>query len=169
MTYITDYDSPVGRLTVASDGRAVTGIYMAGQRFLPDFSGMADGEGLGVHAAAAGWLDRYFAGLAPVPDELPLAPEGTPFRLLVWEMLCRIPYGQTATYGEIAQEAAEKLGRRAMSAQAVGGAVGHNPISIVIPCHRVIGADGGMVGYGGGMERKLWLLRHEGVIDKSSQ
>lgn len=109
------------------------------------------------------WLDRYFAGERPSVTELRLAPEGSGFRREVWEMLCEIPYGQVTTYGTIAQRIAARRGGGGSWAQAVGGAVGHNPISIIIPCHRVVGADGSLTGYAGGIERKRWLLSHEGA------
>lgn len=107
------------------------------------------------------WLDRYFAGKQPSPDELSLAPMGSPFRQAVWKHLCQIPYGETTTYGAIARTMAAEMGRASMSAQAVGGAVGHNPISIIIPCHRVLGSDGGLIGYAGGLAVKQWLLELE--------
>ena len=109
------------------------------------------------------WLDAYFQGQIPQVS-LPLAPEGTPFQRLVWDILLTIPYGETRSYGSIAREVAQQLGKAAMSAQAVGGAVGRNPISIVIPCHRCVGAKGQLTGYAGGLERKAWLLRHEGLL-----
>ena len=112
---------------------------------------------------AGRWLDRYFAGERPAVNELPLAPVGSDFRQEVWKILCEIPYGQTTTYGEIAQKLSARLGRERMSARAVGGAVGHNPISIIIPCHRVVGSNGRLTGYAGGLERKIKLLTHEGV------
>jgi len=99
---------------------------------------------------------------------LPLKPKGSEFRQIVWKHLCQIPYGETTTYGEIAKKVARQMGKKAMSAQAVGGAVGHNPIGIIIPCHRVIGKDGSLTGYGGGLEKKIQLLAHEG-IDLSNQ
>ena len=98
----------------------------------------------------------------PITD-LKLAPMGSPFRQLVWSILCQIPYGETTTYGQIAKQVAAKMGRKTMSAQAVGGAVGHNPISIIIPCHRVIGTNGSLTGYAGGIDKKIWLLDHEGL------
>lgn len=99
----------------------------------------------------------------PEPSELPLAPIGGEFRRTVWELLCEIPYGELTTYGQIARDAAKRLHRESMSAQAVGGAVGHNPISIIIPCHRVVGTGGSLTGYAGGIDKKIWLLKHEGV------
>ena len=116
-----------------------------------------------VTAAAADWLDRYFAGKRPDPSELPLKPEGSPFRQAVWQLLLEIPYGQVTTYGQLAKKMAELMGRQSMSAQAVGGAVGHNLISIIIPCHRVVGTDGSLTGYAGGLEKKIRLLELEGV------
>lgn len=111
--------------------------------------------------SAKDWLNRYFAGEKPDIKELPLNPNGSGFRQEVWKILCEIPYGETMTYGEIAKKVAVKLGKKSMSAQAIGGAVGHNPISIMIPCHRVVGSDGSMTGYAGGVEKKMWLLEHE--------
>ena len=155
----TDYASPLGTLTLASDGENLTGLWMAGQKYfaagIPTNLPVCDD--LPVFSKARDWLDRYFSGERPLPGELPLAPQGSAFRQSVWRILCEIPYGQTVTYGEIAKS----LGVR--SAQAVGGAVGHNPISIIIPCHRVLGGDGSLTGYAGGVERKIWLLRHEGA------
>lgn len=138
MYYMSEYDSPLGSLTLAADGESLVGLWLEGQ--------------------------KYFAGEKPAIDELPLEPMGGEFRQEVWKLLCDIPYGQVTTYGEIAKKVAERLGRESMSAQAVGGAVGHNPISIIIPCHRVIGADGSLTGYAGGIDKKIWLLAHEGVI-----
>lgn len=106
------------------------------------------------------WLDEYFAGRQP-QEPLILRPAGSPFRQQVWQLLCRIPWGSTVTYGQLAKEMAVQLGRQTMSAQAVGGAVGHNPISILIPCHRVVGTDGSLTGYAGGLERKQALLALE--------
>jgi methylated-DNA-[protein]-cysteine S-methyltransferase len=108
------------------------------------------------------WLDRYFSGGKPDPRELPLLPEGSPFRKVIWQLLLTIPYGETRTYGDLAREAAAVLGKENMSAQAVGGAVGANPISVIIPCHRVIAAGGKLGGFGWGPDAKKWLLRHEG-------
>ena len=114
-----------------------------------------------LHIPDVGWLDRYFRSDHPPMVALPLSPAGTDFQCLVWEILLTIPYGTTRTYGDIAREAADRLGKARMSAQAVGGAVGRNPISIIIPCHRVIGTKGALTGYAGGLAKKEWLLRHE--------
>ena len=165
MYYEMKYDSPVGRLTLASDGLNLAGLWMEGQKY---FGGTVPGElrpneELEVFSRAKDWLDRYFNGKKPEPSELPLAPVGGEFRQTVWELLCEIPYGELTTYGQIAREAAKRLQRESMSAQAVGGAVGHNPISIIIPCHRVAGTGGSLTGYAGGLDKKIWLLKHEGV------
>lgn len=164
--YCTTYEkSPLGRLTLASDGEALVGLWLEEQKYFGGgFSGeMERREDLPVFARTEQWLERYFAGERPSAANLPLAPVGSPFRREVWGMLCQIPYGQTISYGELARRMARLLGRESMSPQAVGGAVGHNPISIIIPCHRVVGADGSLTGYAGGLERKRWLLEHEGV------
>ena len=155
----TNYDSPLGPLTLVSDGEAITGLWIKGQKYfaagIPTNLPVCDD--LPVFLQARDWLDRYFAGERPEVHELPLAPQGSAFRQSVWAMLCQIPYGHTVTYGEIARRLCCK------SAQAIGGAVGHNPISIIIPCHRVLGGDGSLTGYAGGTDKKIWLLRHEGA------
>ena len=203
MIYLKYYQSPIGRLTLASDGTNLIGLWMEGQKYYGSgldlehavavdeiermdktaaggasvdgaaagdssvnctvASGSAAGCGA-VLDAAADWLDRYFAGKMPSPGELPLAPVGSSFRQEVWKLLCQIPYGQVTAYGELARKltgTGEKTG--SMSAQAVGGAVGHNPISIIIPCHRVVGTNGSLTGYAGGMEKKIRLLELEGT------
>ena len=168
MYYTTDYSTPIGRLTLAADkhGDAITGAGFDGQKYFGGTSGqdLVAKKDLEVFDDAKSWLDRYFGGERPSPDELPLAPCGSDFRQEVWKLLCEIPYGRVTTYGELAAETARRLGRERMSAQAIGGAVGHNPISVIIPCHRVIGADGSMTGYAGGIGLKEWLLSHEGAI-----
>lgn len=165
MQYISRYASPIGMLTLASDEEHLFGLWMQGQKYegqgLEASAVVQDGAAPLVRARA--WLDGYFAGENPPISGLPLAPRGSAFRQMIWEMLCRIPRGQFTTYGALARSAAARLGRESMSAQAVGGAVGHNPISIIIPCHRVLGADGSLTGYAGGVEKKRWLLRHEGM------
>ena len=162
---IAQYNSPVGRLTLAGDGAGLSGLWLEGQKY---FGGSLAGElvpggDLPVFAQVRDWLDRYFAGARPDPRALPLAPVGGGFRKAVWKLLLDIPYGQTAAYGELARRLAVQRGLASMSAQAVGGAVGHNPISIVIPCHRVVGSSGSLTGYAGGVDKKRWLLAHEGV------
>jgi methylated-DNA-[protein]-cysteine S-methyltransferase len=112
---------------------------------------------------ARAWLDAYFAGLRPDIDALPLAPQGSAFRQAVWALLRAIPYGETTTYGDLARALAAQSGQTKVSAQAVGGAVGHNPLSIVVPCHRVLGRDGSLTGYAGGLDNKVKLLTLEGV------
>ncbi len=124
--------------------------------------GLAEKNDLSVFTEARRWLDRYFAGEKPVPDELPLRPAGSEFRQLVWAELRRISYGQTVTYGQIARAVEARTGRQAC-AQAVGGAVGHNPLGIIVPCHRVVGADGSLTGFAGGLDVKVALLGLEGV------
>ena len=165
MFYATTYPSPVGLLTLASDGESLTGLWMEGQKY---FGGsipepMAERDGLPVFHAAKHWLDRYFAGEKPASAELPLRPIGGAFRRQVWRILCEIPYGEVVTYGDIAKRTAAGMGRPTMSSRAVGGAVGHNPISILIPCHRVVGANGSLTGYAGGVRKKAALLELEGV------
>ena len=160
MYQITVVSSPIGELTLASDGTALTGLWLEGQKYFGGTTGqeLATGQpDLPVFQAARAWLDRYFAGEKPSSLELPLAPAGTPFQRAVWEKLQAIPCGVVTTYGTLARE----LG--GSSPRAVGSAVGRNPISIIIPCHRVVGADGSLTGYAGGVERKQRLLIHEGV------
>ena len=165
MIYSTDYSSPLGQVLLASDGKNLIGLWLEGQKY---FSGTVEEEmtvknDLPVFAAAKKWLDMYFAGKRPNISKLPLAPRGGEFRKAVWQVLCDIPYGEFTTYGQIAKTIAAKNGRGKMSAQAVGGAVGHNPISIIIPCHRVVGSNGSLTGYAGGIDKKIKLLELEGI------
>lgn len=169
MYYSATCMSPVGRLTLASDGENLIGLWIEGQKY---YGGTIAGEmkettGIPVLDAAGKWLERYFAGEKPSALELPLAPAGSEFRREVWNILLQIPYGQVITYGEIAKRIAEKQNRPTMSGQAVGGAVGHNPISIIIPCHRVIGSNGSLTGYAAGIDTKKKLLELEGIEIKS--
>lgn len=166
MYYFTTYTSSIGIITLACDcsGRLV-GAWNEGQKYYGASISeqMIQKDGLPVFDAAKKWLDRYFANEKPSVSELPLAPIGSEFRQNVWDILCEIPYGEVTTYGDIANKMAAKMGKAAMSSQAVGGAVGHNPISIIIPCHRVVGANGSLTGYAGGIKTKIKLLELEGV------
>ena len=157
MRYTDRYPSPLGWMILASDGAALTGLWFEGQKYCPDVSGYRQGE-LPVFAAAKAWLDVYFRGGDPGPVP-PLAPAGTAFCQAVWAVLGTIPYGQTMTYGQVSGILARQRG--SSSPRAVGSAVGHNPISILIPCHRVVGAGGTLTGYAGGLERKRKLLALE--------
>ena len=162
MYYMTTLPSPVGPITLACDDKNLVGLWLEGQKYFGASIGdkWIARDDLPVFAATKAWLDRYFAGAKPCPTELPLAPIGGEFRQAVWQVLCDIPYGGTTTYGQIAAG----LGKAPGAARAIGGAVGHNPISIIIPCHRVVGASGGLTGYAGGLDKKTLLLRHEGII-----
>ena len=159
MYCLTSYASPIGLLTLGSDGKHLTGLWIQGQKYFGGENvgeiGKEQGPEPTVFGDARKWLDRYFSGQKPCPDELPLAPEGTEFQKLI----C----GTVTTYGDLAKKAAARMGRDTMSGQAVGGALAHNPVSIIIPCHRVVGSGGSLTGYAGGLERKIWLLDHEGV------
>ena len=163
--FFTRYASPLGPLLLAGTGDRLAGLWMEGQEHFRETApaDMPRKDDLLVFDAARDWLDRYFAGKRPAASELPLAPEGSAFRKAVWEMLCAIPYGEVTTYGRIASLMAARMDKESMSCQAVGGAVAHNPIAIIIPCHRVVGTDGSLTGYAGGLERKARLLAHEGV------
>ena len=151
------FPSPLGTLVLFSDGVSLTGLNIGGNAPAGDFT-----PELPVFLQTEDWLDRYFAGEAPSIAGLPLDPAGTPFQKQVWKILCRIPQGQLRSYGSIAREIAAARGQGHMSAQAVGQAVGRNPIGIIIPCHRVVGSQGALTGYAGGLENKRRLLLHEG-------
>lgn len=152
------YPSPLGAITLVCDDEALVQLSLPGQRGFPRQAADLPHP---ILRQTADWLDRYFAGEAPAPAELPLRPEGTPFQKQIWMLLLEIPYGQTTTYGDLAKKSALLLGKPRMSAQAVGQAVGANPIAIVIPCHRVVGADGRLTGYAGGVHYKKALLQLE--------
>lgn len=161
MIYTSKYTSPLGGILLAADEVGLRGLWFDGQKyFARDLPDERTERETTVLSEAKRWLDLYFGGQEP--DFLPpLHPVGTPFRQAVWEILLRIPYGKTVTYGEISKQLAEKMGLERMSAQAVGGAVGHNEISIIIPCHRVVGSNGSLTGYAGGIDRKIKLLELE--------
>lgn len=163
MEYITYLDSPVGTLLLSSDGENLTGLWISGQKYYGATlqAETVKKDNLPIFVAAKSWLKRYFAGEKPKISELSLAPCGSPFRQRVWKLMCQIPYGEVTTYGEIARKIAAETGRQTMSAQAVGGAVGHNPITIIMPCHRVIGTGGNLTGYAGGIDIKEKLLKLE--------
>lgn len=161
--YIVEYPSPIGVLTIASDGQSITGLWIKGQKYYADTLGEhIFAPKLEVFSQAINWLEQYFNGENP-PIFLPLAPQGSMFRQSVWDILLRIPYGEVTTYGKIAKELEKRSNGKKVSAQAVGGAVGRNPISIIIPCHRVVGTNGSLTGYAGGIDKKVQLLKLEGV------
>lgn len=158
--YYSCYPSPLGKLILLSDGKALTALQPAeGMLLAEDWILRQD---MPVFSAAGNWLADYFSGEFPDPRSLPLAPAGTKFQQEVWDLLLDIPFGGTRTYGDIAREITRRHGGRTMSAQAVGGAVGRNPIAILIPCHRILGARGALTGYSWGLDKKIWLLNHEG-------
>ena len=163
MNYISHYDSPLGGITLGSDGEALTALQFDGETYFAEILGKEyEIKDLPAFAKAREWLDIYFSGKDPgfIP---PIELKTTPFRKAVCEIMLTIPYGQTMTYGQIAEMIASKREIARMSAQAVGGAVGHNPISLIIPCHRVVGSNGSLTGYGGGLDKKAALLKLEGV------
>ena len=161
MMYTTQYTSPLGNMLLAADANGLTGAWFEGQTyFARSLDAQHQKRETSVLTDTKRWLDMYFRGMKP--DFLPpLYPIGSAFQQSVWEILLQIPYGHTTTYGEIARQLAKKQGISRMSAQAVGGAVGHNPISILIPCHRVVGTNGSLTGYAGGIEKKIQLLTLE--------
>lgn len=163
MKYVSRYHSPLGMLTMASDGEHLTGLWIEGQKYYAAaLKGECKEKNLAIFEQTKRWLDIYFHG--DIPDFTPpLLLEGSPFRQKVWEILREIPYGQVMTYGEIAGRIAAQMGVEKMSAQAVGGAVGHNPVSIIVPCHRVVGSGGSLTGYAGGIDKKVALLTIEKV------
>ena len=163
MLYYKKVASPLGEITLRSDGEALTGLWFADDKHYgaKDIAGAALAD-LDVFMQAEAWLAEYFAGREPKVS-VPLKLQGSEFQMQVWRLLQDIPYGRLVTYGDIAKKIAAQKGVARMSAQAVGGAVGHNPLCIIIPCHRVVGANGSLTGYGGGMWRKVRLLELEKV------
>lgn len=162
MKYFYHCNTPIGMVTLASDGECLTALWFEGQKnYASGLSSNAQYSNLPIFMKTAEWLEFYFHGTPP--EEMPpIKFIGTPFQIAVWKALLKIPYGHTTTYKAISNEVARAMLRPAMSAQAVGGAIGRNPISIIVPCHRVIGSNGKLTGYAGGLERKLYLLQHEG-------
>ena len=167
MEYIFHYDSPLGPITMQSDGASLTGLQFDDEKYYGEIINaqseavtLCDCRELPAFAETVRWLDIYFSGKKP--DFLPpIALRTTPFRREVCEIMLTIPYGKTMSYGEIAAIVVQRRGTACMSAQTVGGAVGHNPISIIIPCHRVIGTNGSLTGYAGGLNKKAALLKLE--------
>ena len=167
MVFFATHPSPVGLITLACDGDCMhlVGLWIKGQKYHGGSISeiMIQRDDVPLFKTAKDWLDRYFAGEKPGISELPLAPIGGEFRQAAWKILCEIPYGQVVTYGSIAKKMAAAMQKKSMSSQAVGGAVGHNPLSIIIPCHRVVGSNGSLTGYAGGVKIKRQLLELEGL------
>ena len=163
MQYITTYQSPLGEILLAADEAGLTGLWFDGEKFYADSLDPEHEErNVPVFDVVKKWLDIYFSGHEP--DFMPpVHMIGSEFRQQVWKILREIPYGETITYGALAKRLARERGLERMSAQAVGGAVGHNEISIIVPCHRVVGSDGSLTGYAGGIDKKERLLILEGV------
>lgn len=165
MIYTTYYKSPLGKILLASKDNKLIGLWIEGQKhYLGNLKETTKENNQDeILLKTKEWLDRYFNNEKPSIIELPLNPMGSEFRQEVWKILRKIPYGKTITYNDIAKKIAQKRGIKKMSAQAVGGAVGNNPISIIIPCHRVVGKNGNLTGYAGGLDKKIFLLKHEKV------
>ena len=165
MIYTTTYKSPVGNLLIAAKNNKLIGLWIENQKYyLSDFKEeMAEREDVEIFAKTKSWLDRYFNKEKPDINEPDINLIGSKFRKSVWEILKTIPYGKVVTYNDIAKKIAEQKGISKMSAQAIGGAVGHNPVSIIIPCHRVVGTNKSLTGYAGGIEKKIQLLELEGI------
>ena len=165
MVYTSYYNSPVGKILLASKSNKLIGLWIEGQKYfrgiLNDQMKEKNDEIILVNTKK--WLDKYFEKKKPKIFELDLEPSGSDFAKNVWKILCEIPYGEVTTYKEIAKEIAKIMNKDKMSAQAIGGAVSHNPISIIIPCHRVVGTNGSLTGYAGGIDKKIKLLKHENV------
>ena len=168
MIYTSHYSSPLGDILLASKNSKLIGLWFKGQKYylssIKEETQEKDDEEILIKTK--NWLDRYFKGEKPNIKELTLNPNGSSFRKEVWKILCNIPYGSTITYKEIASILAKEKGLKSMSAQAIGGAVGHNPISIIIPCHRVVGTNGNLTGYAGGLDKKMYLLKLEKATSK---
>ena len=161
MQYISRYNSPLGAILLAADDTGLTGLWFEGQKyFSAGLDDKCEERELPVFETAKHWLDIYFSGKEP-DFTPPLNFIGTEFQKEVWEMLLAIPYGRTMSYGDIAKRIAGKRGTEHLSAQAVGGAVGHNKISVIVPCHRVVGSNGSLTGYAGGIDKKIRLLELE--------
>lgn len=161
MQYTTTYHSPIGDILLAADTTGLTGLWFEGARY---FANGLDSEhkeqNLPIFTQTKQWLDTYFS--SSIPDEMPpIHMTGSDFRLAVWQLLLQVPYGQTITYGALARKIEQQMGIPRMSAQAIGGAIAHNPICILIPCHRVIGTNGSLTGYAGGIDKKIKLLSLE--------
>ena len=166
MQYTTKYNSPLGEILIATDNEGITGLWFVGQKYFAKNLGTNYIEkDIPVLLDAKRWLDIYFSGVEP-NFKLPIHFIGTTFQIDVWDILCKVPYGKTITYGEISKKIALKNNIKSMSSQAVGSAVGRNPISIIVPCHRVIGKDGNLTGYAGGIDRKEELLKLEKIKGK---
>lgn len=165
MVYTTTYKSPIGNLLIAAKDNKLIGLWIENQKYyLSGFKEkMSEREEVEVLTKTKNWLDRYFNREKPGINELDINLIGSEFRKSVWEILKTIPYGKVVTYNDIAKKIAEQKGIAKMSAQAIGGAVGHNPISIIVPCHRVVGTNGGLTGYAGGIEKKIQLLELEEI------
>ena len=163
MEYKCYYKSKLGKIILLSNGKELTYLCFDSSRFINEINkiNFIEGGNLEIFDLTKKWLDRYFSKENPNPKEVPIMVNGSNFSKKVWEILKKIPYGEVATYGDVAKQIAKNNNMKKMSAQAVGHAVGHNPISIIIPCHRVIGANGNLTGYGGGIEKKIELLKLE--------
>lgn len=169
MINIAHYNSPIGNILLTSKNEKLVGLWIENQKYyLSNFKEeLKETENEGILNKTKKWLERYFNGDRPNINELELELIGSNFRKSVWRALASIPYGEVITYKDIAKKIAKERGINQMSAQAVGGAIAHNPISIIIPCHRVVGSNGSLVGYAGGIERKIYLLKHEKVDMKN--
>ena len=160
MIYIAHYKSPIGEILLASKNNKLIGLWIKGQKYyLSNLQGELKEKETEILVKTKNWLDRYFKGEKPSINELDLSPLGSDFRKKVWKILCGIPYGEVITYKYIAN----MVTKGKMSCQAIGNAVSHNPISIIIPCHRVVGSNGSLTGYAGGIDKKVYLLKHENV------
>ncbi len=158
------YNSNLGKIIIVADNRYVYGLYFDNQKYLPEnLEKLEINNNSPIIKQVKLWLEEYFNGKKPNLENLPIKLIGSEFKMLVWSVLKTIPYGKTITYGEIAKTLARKTNKEKISARAVGNAVGHNPISIIIPCHRVIGANGKITGYAGGIDKKIALLKLEGI------